>query len=143
MSLDLQSKAEAATKALVDAVGLSGVTVFTGLEDETQALPAVFCIAENFNQELQGVGNYRGTIRVRVKSNSNDTTLADHRTRAAAVFDALVIETLSTALTAAVADFTCQFIFSFQLEQSVTDGQSFNSGLLIEGIFCGSTLAGY
>ena len=48
---DLSSKIEAAGKSLVDALSL-GITVNTGADDDTIALPAVFLMAEGL-QEIE------------------------------------------------------------------------------------------
>lgn len=137
---DLQSKAEAAAKSVVDALSLSGVTVTTGADDDAIVLPAVHCVCEGLAEVegLIGTGLYRGALRIRVKSNANDTTLVAHRARVAAVFDALAIDTLKASLSSAVADFTCVFAGQLRQEQAVSDGQSWTSDLLVDGIFCAS-----
>lgn len=137
---DLQSKIEAAAKVLVDALALSGVTVTTGADDDTIALPAVFCMAGDLTEAegLIGTGIFRGALTIRVKSNANDTSLAAHRERVATVFDAIAIDVLKTSMSAAGTDFTCLFAGQLRQGQAVSDGQSWNTDLVVDGVWCAS-----
>jgi 3-phosphoglycerate kinase len=102
---DLTSKAEAARQSVVDALALTGVTVNTGQDDDTLALPNVICSVEQGNEEVIGLGNFRLVARVTVNSSSDDNTLAEHRTRVATVFDAFINDAIHTTLSAAVSGF--------------------------------------
>lgn len=137
---DLQSKIEAAVKSLVDALALSGVTVTTGADDDAIALPIVRCVCDELSEAtgLPRVGLFSGTVRVAVKSNAHDTTLAAHRARVAAVFDAISIDTLAADLSSAVADFTCIFAGAQFQGMSIADAESWENTIGFDGVFCAS-----
>jgi hypothetical protein len=81
-----QTKAEEAVKTLVDALTLVDVTVlggastshvYTGIDDDPVALPAVICAASGQWTEpdnLQNTGILQGQITIRVRTNANDGT---------------------------------------------------------------------
>lgn len=108
-------------KALVDAAAISGLTVNTGIDDDTLTLPAAIIIAEQGEEYPLYTGNYRMRFTVRVRSNSDDTTLAAHRALAAQVFDLIKIDSLAADLSAAADDFTCIGVGAATLAQTRED----------------------
>jgi hypothetical protein len=139
---DLQSKTEAAGKSLVDALGISGLTVNSGASDQTKALPLCVVVCEGLAEPagLPQTGIYRGALRFRVKDNANDVTLSDHRARVAQIFDAVSVDNLASQLSAAVAGFTCQAAFNMRQESTITDNQSWVTDLLVEVVVSPSDL---
>jgi hypothetical protein len=68
--------------------GLTGVTFLTGDNAATQTLPkaVVLCDSASPPGDLpEGLGNYACSVRITLFSNADDTTLADHRARCAAL----------------------------------------------------------
>ena len=68
--------------------GLTTVTMLTGDNAATQTLPKaiVLCEAARAPSDLpEGEGNFSCSVRITLFSNADDTTLADHRARCAAL----------------------------------------------------------
>lgn len=68
--------------------GLAGVAILTGDSAATQTLPkaVVICDSAAAPGDLpEGLGNYSCSVRITLFSNADDTTLAVHRERCAAV----------------------------------------------------------
>jgi hypothetical protein len=68
--------------------GLTSVTFLTGDSNATQTLPkaVVLCDSARPPGSLdEGAGNYDCSVRITLFSNADDTTLADHRSRCAAL----------------------------------------------------------
>ena len=68
--------------------GLTSVTFLTGDSAATQTLPkaVVLCDSARAPGDLpEGLGNYACSVRITLFSNADDTTLADHRARCAAL----------------------------------------------------------
>ncbi len=68
--------------------GLTTVTFLTGDSAVTQTLPkaVVLCDSARAPGDLpEGLGNYSCSVRITLFSNADDTTLADHRARCAAL----------------------------------------------------------
>jgi hypothetical protein len=68
--------------------GLTSVTFLTGDSAATQTLPkaVVLCDSARAPADLpEGEGNYACSVRITLFSNADDTTLADHRARCAAL----------------------------------------------------------
>lgn len=72
--------------------GLTGVAILTGDSAVTQTLPkaVVLCDSARAPGDLpEGLGNYDCSVRVTLFSNADDTTLAVHRERCAALSDCM------------------------------------------------------
>lgn len=68
--------------------GLAGVNVYTGDSSAVQALPRCVVLAESARPPSdlpEGLGNYSVGMRITLFSNADDTTLAQHRERCAAL----------------------------------------------------------
>jgi hypothetical protein len=68
--------------------GLTSVQFLTGDSAVTQTLPkaVVLCDSARAPNDLpEGLGNYSCSVRITLFSNADDTTLADHRARCAAL----------------------------------------------------------
>ena len=68
--------------------GLTTVTFLTGDNNATQTLPkaVVLCESARAPGDLpEGEGNFSCSVRITLFSNADDTTLADHRLRCAAL----------------------------------------------------------
>lgn len=87
----LPNKLEAAIATLVLAAGVSvpvrrqgetvqvELSVFTGLEDEEQAVPCVNAFVLSGQEFPQGSGNFTMNVSVEVRSRSSETDLTAHR----------------------------------------------------------------
>lgn len=76
------------TTYLSTQTGLTSVTFLTGDSAATQTLPkaVVLCDSARAPADLpEGEGNYACSVRITLFSNADDTTLADHRARCAAL----------------------------------------------------------
>lgn len=90
--------------------GLAGVALLTGDSAATQTLPKaiVLCDSASAPADLpEGLGNYMCSVRVTLFSNADDTTLAVHRERCAALSGNMRdVESIQAAF-AATGDATC------------------------------------
>lgn len=104
---DLTSKVEHAAQAVVNTLSLTGTPVVrTGQDDDTLTLPCIICGCENTGEEIpRESGNFIVTLRVSVKSEANDTSLATHRANVATVFDKFREDTINTTLGTSLDDF--------------------------------------
>jgi hypothetical protein len=68
--------------------GLTSVTFLTGDNATIQTLPKAVVLCDNARAPSdlpEGEGNYSCSVRITLFSNADDTTLADHRARCAAL----------------------------------------------------------
>ena len=68
--------------------GLTSVTFLTGDNATIQTLPKAVVLCDNARAPAdlpEGEGNYSCSVRITLFSNADDTTLADHRARCAAL----------------------------------------------------------
>lgn len=90
--------------------GLTSVTFLTGDSAATQTLPkaVVLCDSARAPGDLpEGEGNYSCSVRITLFSNADDTTLADHRSRCAALSGNMRDLTSIKAAFVASTDATC------------------------------------
>jgi hypothetical protein len=90
--------------------GLNSVTFLTGDSAATQTLPkaVVLCESARAPGDLpEGLGNYACSVRITLFSNADDTTLADHRARCAALAGNMRDLTAIKAAFVATGDATC------------------------------------
>ena len=90
--------------------GLTGVQILTGDSAVTQTLPkaVVLCDSASTPGDLpEGLGNYSCSVRITLFSNADDTTLADHRLRCAALAGNMRDLTSIKAAFTAGADASC------------------------------------
>lgn len=88
---------------LTSETGLTGVNLYTGDSADTMTLPklVILCDSARAPSDLpEGLGNYMCSVRMTLFSNTDDTTLADHRSRCAALAGAMSSDSL-TALKSA------------------------------------------
>src|SRR3990172_4738862 len=114
-------------KSVVDALGLSGVTVNTGVEEEGLALPYVICSADGMQEELIGSGIFRLAATVAVASSADDSTLLNHRAIVNQVFDAFLQSDIDATLSAAVNDFFVYQVLPGGMPSSVENRQLRNN----------------
>ena len=90
--------------------GLTTVTFLTGDSAATQTLPkaVVLCESARAPSEIpDGLGNYSCSVRITLFSNADDTTLADHRLRCAAIAGNMRDLTSIKAAFTATGDASC------------------------------------
>jgi hypothetical protein len=90
--------------------GLTSVAFLTGDSAVTQTLPKaiVLCDSARAPGDLpEGLGNYSCSVRITLFSNADDTTLADHRARCAALSGNMRDLTSIKAAFSAGADASC------------------------------------
>jgi len=89
---------------------LTTITFLTGDSAATQTLPkaVVLCEAARAPSDLpEGLGNYSCSVRITLFSNADDTTLADHRLRCAALSGNMRDLTSIKAAFTATGDASC------------------------------------
>ncbi|NBV26049.1 MAG: hypothetical protein EBR99_01865 [Actinobacteria bacterium] len=89
---------------------LTTVTFLTGDSAATQTLPkaVVLCESARAPGDLpEGLGNYSCSVRITLFSNADDTTLADHRLRCAAIVGNMRDLTSIKAAFTATGDASC------------------------------------
>ena len=72
--------------------GLAGVTIYKGDSVDLNVLPKAIVLCDSARPPAdlpEGLGNYSCSLRVTLFSNADDTTLADHRARCAALAGAM------------------------------------------------------
>lgn len=138
---DVLSKAEEAMKSVVDGLGLTGVTVNTGMDDTTLEAPYVVCSASGAEEEVvRHTGILRVNCSIRVCSLADAEDLATHRTRVATVFDALRYSDVADTLSAAASDFHV-FESSESGRESVTEDRKIMDILNLDLVCCGSSIS--
>ena len=106
--------------------GLTAVTFLTGDNAATQTLPkaVVLCEAARAPSDLpEGEGNFSCSVRITLFSNADDTTLADHRARCAALSGNMRDLTSIKAAFTATGDASCYDV-TMQSEDEGIDERS-------------------
>ena len=106
--------------------GLTTVTMLTGDSSTTQTLPKaiVLCEAARAPSDLpEGLGNFSCSVRITLFSNADDTTLADHRLRCAALSGNMRDLTSIKAAFTATGDASCYDV-TMQSEDEGVDERS-------------------
>ena len=95
---------------LVAQTDLTTIAFLTGDSATTQTLPKAIVLCESARAPgdlPEGLGNYSCSVRITLFSNADDTTLADHRLRCAALAGNMRDLTSIKAAFAATGDATC------------------------------------
>lgn len=90
--------------------GLTTVQFLTGDSNVTQTLPKAVVLCDSaspFADLPEGLGNFSCSVRITLFSNADDTTLADHRLRCAALSGNMNDVVSIQAAFAATGDATC------------------------------------
>ncbi len=83
--------------------GLTGVSLYTGDSAEVMTLPklVILCESARTPSDLpEGLGNYNCSVRMTLFSNTDDTTLTDHRARCAGLAGSMSVDSLPGIKTA-------------------------------------------
>ena len=137
---DLLSKAEAACKSAIDALALSGVTINTGIEDETIALPYVVCYASGSTEEIPDTGLDRVRMEVIMCSDAEATTgLVTHRARVAQIIDLFRDADIITTLGAAETDFGVMEV-AFDSQSAEMEDHKLKNTMELDIICCSKDL---
>lgn len=124
----------------------TAVAIRTGQDDEELGLPSVVCeVVESGPEVVKDTGIYQSTVVIRATSSGN-VTLAEHRARAGAIFDAFKQTTIAATLAAAVDDFFCYEVKGGapgieRKEPRDSDAFAFVSELTLEVVWCGSDIS--
>ncbi len=97
---DITGLCEDAAQKFLRAAGLTRITpknIFTGLDDETLALPRVVCLCQNGKRILEQSGVWDCDLKIIVRTNSDDTLRPEHRQIAGEVFAAFAGDREGTA----------------------------------------------
>jgi hypothetical protein len=92
--------------------GLTGVSLYTGDSADVMTLPKLVILCESArtpNDLPEGLGNYSCSVRMTLFSNTDDTTLTDHRARCAGLAGSMSVDSLPNIKAAFTAsgDATC------------------------------------
>jgi hypothetical protein len=108
--------------------GLTGVSLYTGDSADVMTLPklVILCESARTPSDLpEGLGNYSCSVRMTLFSNTDDTTLTDHRARCAGLAGSMSrdsIPAIKTAFTNS-GDATCYDV-TIQNEDEGVDERS-------------------
>lgn len=119
--LDLQSKLEAAVKAIIDAEA-SGVTCLTGMTAENKVTPSITVTAASGPETPQNSGNFNLQLGIEVRSNATDRPLIEHRALCAAILGVMSEDDLATQLSTAEAEFHAFGISNRAASETVEEG---------------------
>jgi len=106
--------------------GLTTVTFLTGDSNATQTLPKAIVLCESARAPsdlIEGLGNFSCSVRITLFSNADDTTLADHRLRCAALSGNMRDLTSIKAAFTATGDASCYDV-TMQSEDEGIDERS-------------------
>lgn len=118
--------------------GLAGVQILTGDSAATQTLPkaVVLCDSARAPGDLpEGLGNYDCSVRVTLFSNADDTTLAVHRERCAALSDCMKSVGLIQAAFAAGGAALCYDV-TYRSEDEGIDERSWATSFAFDILTC-------
>jgi len=92
--------------------GLTGVSLYTGDSADVMTLPKLVILCESArtpNDLPEGLGNYSCSVRMTLFSNTDDTSLTDHRARCAGLAGSMSVDSLPNIKAAFTAsgDATC------------------------------------
>jgi len=107
---------------------LSGVSLYTGDSSDIMTLPklVILCESARTPSDLpEGLGNYLCSVRMTLFSNTDDTTLTDHRARCAGLAGAMSVDSISAIKAAFTSsgDATCYDV-TIQNEDEGVDERS-------------------
>jgi hypothetical protein len=107
---------------------LTGVSLYTGDSADVMTLPklVILCESARTPSDLpEGLGNYSCSVRMTLFSNTDDTTLTDHRARCAGLAGSMSRDSLSAIKTAFTnsGDATCYDV-TIQNEDEGVDERS-------------------
>lgn len=138
---ELCEKLEEAMQSVVTGLALSGVASLTGSDDATKTSPNVICRANVSEPDGPAFsGNYTLSAEAEVNSQAGDDSLATHRTRVAAVFDAFQDDGLIGTLSAAVSDFTVQGIVNQGYDKGQQEDTQWSDRILLDVYCCGTDI---
>jgi hypothetical protein len=108
--------------------GLTGVSLYTGDSADVMTLPKLVILCESArtpNDLPEGIGNYSCSVRMTLFSNTDDTSLTDHRARCAGLAGSMSRDSLSAIKTAFTnsGDATCYDV-TIQNEDEGVDERS-------------------
>ena len=108
--------------------GLTGVSLYTGDSADVMTLPKLVILCESArtpNDLPEGLGNYSCSVRMTLFSNTDDTTLTDHRARCAGLTGSMSVDSLPSIKAAFTAsgDATCYDV-TIQNEDEGVDERS-------------------
>jgi len=107
---------------------LTGVSLYTGDSADVMTLPKLVILCESArtpNDLPEGLGNYSCSVRMTLFSNTDDTTLTDHRARCAGLAGSMSVDSLPSIKAAFTAsgDATCYDV-TIQNEDEGVDERS-------------------
>ena len=138
---DLTNKLELAAVALLAANPVAGVVGFTGQSGATQSRPAFVAIAEQGDEFPQGAGNFHMELRLRILSNADDVTLAQHRANVASIADVFRDTDTAANLSAQQSDFTAFGIQNVRYAGNEESERQFISELMLTVYCCASDIS--
>jgi hypothetical protein len=108
--------------------GLTGVSLYTGDSADVMTLPKLVILCESArtpNDLPEGLGNYSCSVRMTLFSNTDGTSLTDHRARCASLAGSMSIDSLPNIKAAFTSsgDATCYDV-TIQNEDEGVDERS-------------------
>jgi hypothetical protein len=138
---DVSMKLEAALKAVIDAQGIDGLKVNTGITDQEIELPCCICSAEKEQEEeIKDTGIFKIKAKISVRSSpENSADFAKFRPTVAQIFDAVLNEEAAAQLSEAIDDFHCYDITRIGGDARIED-KSHVVELILDAVCCGSEI---
>jgi|GEM_PF-821871 len=118
--------------------GLAGVAILTGDSAATQTLPkaVVLCDSARAPGDLpEGLGNFDCSVRITLFSNADDTALAVHRARCAALSDCMRSVGLIQDAFAVTGDALCYDV-TYRSEDEGIDERSWATSFAFDILTC-------
>lgn len=107
---------------------------------ETRILPCIECVCQEAEAVDEHFLNWMATAEVRIRTNADDTTEANHHAIAATVLNTITTDTLAADLTSALADFTA-FLVNFTTQRWDLVDRSWQSIIMFQIHCAGSDIS--
>ena len=107
--------------ALATVATAQSLTQRVGLDDDNKKASQLTVVAESSEPVTPNTANRKVTVAVMVRTNQDDTTAAQHRTKCQEVFDVLFDTDIATTLSSALTDFTCFHVEPMGEQQTSVD----------------------
>ena len=131
---DIQARVETVIAAVVSDLAITGMLVTTGQSKQELTIPHCIVHAEDSVDPLpalNALNNRDVSVSVVVESNADDSTLADHRSAVAQIFDAMVtVSTFNSKASALSEGVSFRRVWNWREEHGV-DGNNFKDKLTL------------
>lgn len=142
--MTIAQKSEQALQAYLVAASTTPVadaSVFTGVEDDSKVLPCIIIRCLSAAAIESGLGIWRARVSVAMLDNADDTTEAQHKTKADALFALIVRDDIPATLNAQAADHFHVFHAEFESMQQEIVERSWQSTVSLSLVCTGEDIS--